>query len=128
LDYDFIGFKAADLVKLDILIAGDKIDALSQIVPREQSVYIGREIVERLKDAIPRQQFEVPIQAALGGKIIARADIKAFRKDVTAKLYGGDQTRKDKLLEKQKKGKKRMKRVGKIDLPQEALLSILKSD
>jgi GTP-binding protein LepA len=126
LDYELSGFLSADLVKLDILVSGERVDALSQIVPRSQSPYIARDLVERLKSIIPRQQFEVSLQAAVGGHILARADIKAFRKDVTAKLYGGDQTRKDKLLKKQKKGKARMKRIGKIDLPQEAFLSILK--
>ncbi len=128
IDYQLIGFKEEDLVKLDVLISGEKVDALAQIVSREKAPYIARSLVERLKDIIPRQQFEITIQVAIGGKILARADVKAFRKDVTAKLYGGDQTRKDKLLEKQKKGKKRMKRVGKIDIPQEALLTILKVD
>lgn len=126
LDYSITGFTANDLVRLDILIANERVDALSQIIPHNRAPYIARDLVEHLKEVVPRQQFEVAIQAAIGGKILARADIKTFRKDVTAKLYGGDQTRKDKLLEKQKKGKKRMKRVGKIDLPQEALLSILK--
>jgi GTP-binding protein LepA len=126
LDYDLAGFTVSDLVRLDLLISGQKIDALAQIVPRSQSINLGKKLVEKLKEIIPRQQFEVSIQAAIGGHILARSDVKAFRKDVTAKLYGGDQTRKDKLLKKQKKGKARMKRVGKIDLPQEAFLSILK--
>ena len=125
LDYELTGFAAADLVKLDILISGEKIDALSQIVPKAQSPFISRQLVDKLKEIIPRQQFEVTIQAGIGSHILARADIKAFRKDVIAKLYGGDQTRKDKLLKKQKKGKARMKRVGKVDLPQEVFLSIL---
>lgn len=128
LDYELVGFTSADLVKLDILIGGDRIDALSQIVPKIQAQFTAKALVDKLKDIIPRQQFEVAIQAAIGGKILARADIKSFRKDVIAKLSGGDQTRKDKLLKKQKKGKERMKRVGKIDLPQEAFLSILKVD
>lgn len=126
LDYELVGFEAADLAKLDVLVAGEKVDALSQIVPRSLANTIGNSIVSKLKDIIPRQNFEVAIQAAMGGHILARADVKAFRKDVIAKLSGGDQTRKDKLLKKQKKGKTRMKRVGKIDLPQEAFLSILK--
>ena len=126
LDYEVSGYVAADLVKLDILISSDRIDALSQIIPRTQSPYIARDLVAKLKDIIPRQQFEVIIQAAIGGHILARADVKAFRKDVIAKLSGGDQTRKDKLLKKQKAGKARMKHVGRIDLPQEAFLSILK--
>ncbi|OGD09255.1 elongation factor 4 [Candidatus Amesbacteria bacterium RIFOXYB1_FULL_44_23] len=126
LDYELSGFVAADLVKLDILISGDKIDSLSQIVPKSKSPQIARDLVERLKNIIPKQQFEIVIQAGIGSHILARADIKAFRKDVIAKLSGGDQTRKDKLLKKQKKGKARMKRMGKIDLPQEAFLSILR--
>lgn len=126
LDYEWIGFITADLVKLDILVLGEVIDSLSQIVPRSRSQYVGRGLVEKLKNIIPRQQFEIPIQAAVGSHILARTDLKGFRKDVIAKLSGGDQTRKDKLLKKQKKGKARMKRVGKIDLPQEAFLSILK--
>jgi GTP-binding protein LepA len=126
IDYEWIGFVSSDLVKLDILVMGEVIDSLSQIVPRSRSQFIGRELVEKLKDIIPRQQFEIPIQAAIGGHVLARTDLKGFRKDVIAKLSGGDQTRKDKLLKKQKKGKARMKRVGKIDLPQEAFLSILK--
>ena len=126
LDYELAGYQAADLVKLDILIASDRIDALSQIVPRSQSPYLARDLVERLKDLIPRTQFEIAIQAAIGGHVLARADVKAFRKDVIAKLSGGDQTRKDKLLKKQKKGKSRMKQFGRISIPQEAFLSILK--
>lgn len=128
LDYELVGFSSADLVRLDILIAGDRVDALSQIVAREQAPFISKGLVERLKDIIPRQNFEVSIQAAIGGKVLARSDVKAFRKDVLAKMSGGDQTRKDKLLKKQKKGKARMKRVGSIDLPQEAFLTILKMD
>lgn len=126
LDYDLNGFEVGDLVRLDILITGEKIDALSQIVPRSQAPHIAQELVKKLKEIIPRQQYEIPIQAGIGSHILAREDIKAFRKDVIAKLSGGDQTRKDKLLKKQKKGKARMKRVGRIDLPQEAFLSILK--
>src|SRR3990172_7385887 len=127
LDYELSGHQAADLVKLDVLVAKDKIDALSQIVPRSQSPYIAKGLVERLKNIIPRSQFEISIQAAIGGHILARADIKAFRKDVLAKMSGGDQTRKDKLLKKQKKGKTRMKRFGRIDIPQEAFLTILQA-
>jgi GTP-binding protein LepA len=126
LDYEWIGFVPSDLVKLDILVSGEIVDSLSQIVPKIRSPYIGRELVEKLKDIIPRQQFEIPIQASVGSHVLARTDLKGFRKDVIAKLSGGDQTRKDKLLKKQKKGKARMKRVGKVDLPQEAFLSILK--
>jgi len=128
LDYEVTGFEPADLVKLDILIAGDRIDALSQIIPRNQADHIGKHLVDRLKNLIPRSQFEVAVQAAVGGKILARADLKGFRKDVLAKMSGGDQTRKDKLLKKQKKGKARMKRVGRVDIPQEAFLTILKVD
>jgi len=126
LDYELSGFAAAELVKLDILVAGDKIDALSQIVPKSRVNDIGKSLVEELKNIIPRQQFEITLQAAIGSHIVARSDVKAFRKDVTAKLSGGDQTRKDKVLKKQKKGKARLKRFGKVDLPQEAFLSILK--
>jgi GTP-binding protein LepA len=127
LDYELSGFVPGDLSKLDVLISGERIDALSQIVPRAQVSRLGLQIVEQLKNLIPRQQFEVVIQAAVGGHIYARADIKAYRKDVIAKLSGGDQTRKDKLLKKQKKGKARMKRVGRVDIPQEAFLSVLKA-
>ncbi|KKU03110.1 MAG: Elongation factor 4 [Candidatus Amesbacteria bacterium GW2011_GWB1_47_26] len=126
LDYELAGYQAADLAKLDVLVAGEKIEALSQIIPSAQARYLAKSLVDTLQNIIPRQNFEVPIQAAIGSRILARADVKAYRKDVIAKLSGGDQTRKDKLLKKQKKGKARMKRVGKIDLPQEAFLSILK--
>lgn len=128
MDYEPSGFTASDLVRLDILIAGEKIEALSQIVPKIQAGHVAQSVVNQLKIIIPRQQFEIAVQAAVGGKVLARADIKAFRKDVTAKLYGGDQTRKDKLLKKQKKGKLRMRRIGRVDIPQEAFLSILKID
>jgi len=126
MEYDFIGYRPADLVRLDIAIAGDLIDAFCSIVPREHTYVKGRDLTRRLKDLIPRQMFEVPIQAMVGGRAVARVNIKALRKNVLAKCYGGDITRKRKLLEKQKKGKRRMKQVGKVVIPQEAFMAVLK--
>ena len=127
-DYDIIDFRQTDLVKMDILINGERVDALSQLVHRDNAVVRARTACEKLRDEIPRQMFKIAIQGAIGGNIIARKTVSAFRKDVTAKCYGGDITRKRKLLEKQKKGKKRMKMVGKVMIPQSAFLAVLKTD
>jgi GTP-binding protein LepA len=128
LDYDLLGYKKSDLVKLDIMLNGEIVDALSFIVHEEKAYSRGRRIAEKLKETIHKQQFEIPIQACIGGKIIARETVKAYRKDVLAKCYGGDISRKKKLLEKQKEGKKRMRQVGSVEVPQEAFMSVLKLD
>lgn len=128
LDYEIVGYKKSDLVKLDIMLNGEVCDALSLIVHKDKAYARGRAIAEKLKEVIPRQMFEIPIQASIGGKVIARETVKAMRKDVLAKCYGGDITRKKKLLEKQKEGKKRMRQVGSVQLPSEAFMSILKFD
>ncbi len=127
-DYELAGYQKSDLVKLDLLLNGDMCDALSIIVHKDKAYERGRQIAEKLKDVIPRQMFEIPIQAAVGGKIIARETVKAFRKDVLAKCYGGDVTRKKKLLEKQKEGKKKMRSIGSVEIPSEAFIEILKTD
>ena len=128
MSYDFLERRSAELVRLDVLVAGDQVDAFSRIVPKRKAESEGRALVSRLKEVIPKQMFTVALQAVLGGKIVARETISAMRKDVTGYLYGGDVTRKRKLLEKQKKGKKKMKGLGRVNIPQEVFLKALKKE
>jgi GTP-binding protein LepA len=128
LDYEYSDYKRSDLVKLDILLANEPVDALSTIVHKDSAFHVGQKLASKLKEIIPRQMFEVAIQAAVGGRVIARTTVKAMRKNVLDKCYGGDITRKKKLLEKQKAGKKRMKSVGRVEVPQEAFMAVLSID